>query len=83
MHKQGVSLERAKLAKSRVAEVLGQSGLFEIVCVGICQVGEGHGVKVGVKAMPRLRGGTVPQEVDGVPLVIEVIGRIEARGGGQ
>lgn len=46
--------------------------------VGITRVGEGYGVKVNVAEAPNDTG--LPDEIDGVPVVIEVVGQLSKRG---
>lgn len=71
--RQGTNIERARAAKTVVLARLG--GLAQLNGVGITRVGEGFGVKVNLAAQPD-RGTELPEEVDGVPVVTELIGPI-------
>ncbi len=71
--KDGASLEAARAAKQKT--LLALEGRAEVNGVGITRVGAGYGVKVNLAVAP---SGTaaLPEEVDGVPVVVEVVGRI-------
>ena len=64
------TLEEARAAKERAKEVL--SGL-PVVGIGITRVGDGYGLKVNLDAAPKTE---VPAAVDGVPVRVEVVGKI-------
>jgi hypothetical protein len=74
--REGTNIERARAAKSVALARLG--GLAEVNGVGITRVGEGFGVKVNLAAQPD-PGTEFPEEIDGVPLVTELVGRISKR----
>lgn len=71
--KEGVSLEAARAAKQKALTAL--EGRAEINGVGITRVGTGYGIKVNLSVAPPASS-PLPQEVDGVPVVVEVVGRI-------
>ncbi len=68
-------LERARAAKARLAERL--RGEPAVVGIGVQRREDGFGVKVDL----REAGLEVPAEVDGVPVAVDVVGRITPRGG--
>ena len=71
----GVTLERARTAKITIADLLQDEA--EVCGIGIATLDGGYGVKVNVT------GATValhiPDEVDGVPVVVTVVGEILPR----
>ncbi len=71
--KEGVSLEAARAAKQKALTAL--EGRAEVNGVGITRVGAGYGIKVNLAAAPP-RGTALPEEVDGVPVLVEIVGRI-------
>jgi hypothetical protein len=72
----GTALDAARNAKTKAVEAFGR--LAEVVGVGITRVDGGYGVKVNLRdELPR--GKTAPRSIDGVPIVVEVVGRIRAR----
>ncbi len=73
MNGQGTDLERARAAKAHLAERL--RGHDAVVGVGVHRRPDGFGVKVDL----REAGLEVPQEVDGVPVTVDVVGRITPR----
>ena len=76
--KHGVSLEAARAAKQRAAEVFGPL-VGDEVAVGITRLDdEGFCLKVNLTSEPG-RGVTLPDEVEGVPVQVEVVGRIRKR----
>lgn len=70
------SLEQARAVKEEVARRLAGAG--EVVGVGLTKARGGYAVKVNLKEPPR---GPVPDEVDGVPLLIDVVGVVRKRNG--
>ena len=73
--KKGVSLESARAAKQRAAQVFG-SLVDEEVAVGITRYGEdSFGLKVNLTSDP-VETVELPDEVEGVPVQVEVVGRI-------
>jgi hypothetical protein len=71
-----ITLEQARAAKSAAASLFTKIG--KVVGVGITRIGSGYGVKVNLSATPRAVG-SVPDEVDGVPIQVEVVGDIRKR----
>ena len=70
------TIEKARSAKARVAEMLrDERGLTG---VGITRVGKGYAVKVNLSAALGA-GHEIPPEVDGVPIRVEITGRVRAR----
>ena len=70
------TLEEARAAKKRAASVF---KLFAPVAgVGLTRIKEGYGLKINLQADPK-SGERLPVEVDGVPVRVEVVGRIEKR----
>ena len=69
-----VTIEDARRIKSQVKAAVGSHA--PIVGVGITKVGADHAVKVNLSAPCE----GLPERLDGVPLVYEVVGRITKRG---
>jgi hypothetical protein len=74
--REGTNIERARAAKDAVLARLG--GLSQVNGVGITRVGQGYGVKVNLAEHPD-PGTELPEEIDGVPVVTELVGRISKR----
>jgi hypothetical protein len=74
--REGANIERARAAKSVALARLG--GMPQVNGVGITRVGAGFGVKVNLAAQPDPET-QVPEEIDGVPVVTELIGQISKR----
>ncbi len=72
----GATLEAARAAKRKTLTALGNCA--ELNGVGITRVEDGYAVKVNLAAEVTA-GGPIPEEVDGVPVVVEVVGRISKR----
>lgn len=68
------SLERAFAAKARLNELLGESP--NICGLGIAALPGGFGVKLDLLRPPF--PDTVPEDIDGVPVIVDVIGSIKA-----
>jgi hypothetical protein len=69
-------LERARAAKSVLLDRLG--GHPAVRGVGIARRASGYAVKLNL-AEPKPRGLNIPKAVEGVPVVVEVVGRIAAQ----
>ena len=67
------SLDQARAAKKRAHEVF--SKFAEVVGVGITTIGSGYGLKVNLASSPHAAS-QLPTDVDGVPVRVEVVGRI-------
>jgi hypothetical protein len=70
------TLEQARVAKRKVGEVLGEvlGKSATIVGVGITKVDDEYAVKVNLSSESQEE---LPLEIDGVQLVIEVVGEIK------
>jgi hypothetical protein len=69
------SIEQARAAKAKLTEQL--AGHPIVAGVGLARAEEGWRIKINVT-----RGGpepAVPDQVDGVPVTVEVVGRIAAQ----
>jgi len=72
-----ISLEQARAAKESAKALL--TALPCVVGVGITKVGEDYALKVNLRA-PLPAGVSVPERIGGVPVKVEVVGRITRRG---
>jgi hypothetical protein len=68
------TLDEARAAKSEAATVFGS--LADVVGVGITRIGEGYGLKINLREKV---AAALPTEIAGVPIQVEVVGRIEKR----
>lgn len=68
------TLAAAEAAKDSLAKSL--DGLSALRAIGIAVVGDGFGVKVNLSC--EVPPGTVPNDVDGVPVIIAVVGTVRA-----
>jgi hypothetical protein len=68
------TLERARAAKQMLRERL--ADLSELRGIGIAVLDGGYGVKVNLLCQTET---LIPAEINGVPIVIEVVGRIVPR----
>jgi len=71
-----VDLERARAAKRRLRELLPDS--LPVNGIGITRVGEDYAVKLNLAAAPA-GDHDLPHTVDGVRVVVEVVGAIAKR----
>jgi hypothetical protein len=69
-----ITLEQARSAKAKATEML---SALPLTGVGITRIGEGYGLKVNLSES--VCAGTVPDQVDGVPIRTEVVGEIRKR----
>ena len=67
------TLEQARAAKEKAFEVC--SAVAKVVGVGIAPLEGGYAVKVNLEE-PLPEGTLLPVSVDGVPIRVEVVGRI-------
>jgi hypothetical protein len=67
------TLDQARAAKTKALAALAHDR--SVVGVGITRIGEGYGVKVNLDAP----GADLPEDVDGVPIRVEVVGPIQKR----
>ena len=70
------TIEQARAAKPAAMRAF--APLAPVVGVGIAKVRGGYGVKVNLASKPR-RGVLLPESVEGVPVEVEVVGRIRKR----
>jgi hypothetical protein len=70
------SLERARAAKPRALEMFSKLG--DVVGVGLTRIGDEYGIKVNLASAVKDES-TLPTEVDGVPVKVEVVGAIRKR----
>ena len=71
-----VSLERARAAKESAKAQL--SSLPGLAGIGITKVGDDFAIKVNLRE-PLPAGVSAPERIDGVPVCVEVVGRITKR----
>ena len=64
------TLKQARAAKKVATKALAD---LPVVGIGITRVGEGYGLKVNLDAAAT---GEVPATVDGVPIQVEVVGKV-------
>ena len=72
------TLDKARAAKAPAAEAFGR--LAEVVGVGITRIGKGYGLKVNLSRLPP-GANSLPCEIAGVPVRVEVVGKIRKRTG--
>jgi hypothetical protein len=68
------TLAQARAAKSKATALF--SALAPVVGVGLTRVGDGYGLKVNLERAPIK---PLPPDVDGVPVRVEIVGRIGKR----
>jgi hypothetical protein len=68
-----VTLEQARAAKKTIVSLLEDTP--HVVGIGITRIRESYGVKVNV-SVPDVE---VPEQIDGVPIEVEVVGVIRPR----
>lgn len=66
-------LARARRAKEHAKELLG--GRADLAGIGISRVGAGWAVKVNLSRADA-EAAAIPAEIDGVPVVVAVVGRV-------
>jgi len=73
---EGTDIEKARAAKATFLSRF--AGVAQVNGVGLTRVGAGFGVKVNLadKLEP---GAELPEEIDGVPIVVETVGPITKR----
>lgn len=73
----GVSLSDARAAKPKASQTFRR--LVGEVAVGIVSLGERrYGLKVNL-TVPPVEGVTLPKEIEGVPVSVEVVGTVRKR----
>lgn len=68
------TVDDVRAAKARAMALF--APLADVVGVGITRVGEGYGLKINLRTAPAT---TLPEEVDGVPVKVEIVGSIKKR----
>ena len=68
------TLDRARAAKQKLAERL--RNVADVRGIGIAVLDGGYGVKVNFGGRPP--AGVVPDDVDGVPVIVDVVGPIRS-----
>jgi hypothetical protein len=69
-------LDEARAAKEQAKAIFAK--VASVVGIGITRVGDGYGLRVNLDA-PLPSGTNFPETIDGVPIDIEVVGRIRKR----
>lgn len=70
------SLERARAAKERTLELFSKLG--DVVGIGLTRIDDQYGLKVNLSSA-RKDLSSLPREVDGVRVKVEVVGTIRKR----
>ncbi|MBX3746923.1 MAG: hypothetical protein KF833_16555 [Verrucomicrobiae bacterium] len=70
------SLEAARAAKVAALAALGSLG--GLAGIGITRAGSGYALKVNLSEPPSPEG-SVPEEFDGVPVTVEIVGPVRKR----
>jgi hypothetical protein len=70
------TLDEARAAKARALDEFGRKA--SVVGVGITRIDGGYGVKVNLEAPPA-PDTELPGTIDGVPVRVEVVGKIRKR----
>ncbi|WP_157368951.1 hypothetical protein [Zavarzinella formosa] len=74
---QPITLEQARAAKPLAAMAF--APLATVVGLGITRIGTGYGIKVNLQSQPSGKT-TLPTEIDGVPVQVEVTGQPRKQG---
>jgi hypothetical protein len=67
------TLDQARIAKAKAMKVFAKKAT--VVGVGITQIDGGYGIKVNLREAPR-PGADLPDDLDGVPVRVEVVGQL-------
>lgn len=70
------SLEAARAAKAQAREIF--AALAPVNGVGITRIGAGYGIKINLRQAPGA-GVALPENINGVPVRVEVVGAITKR----
>jgi len=73
---EGVTIERARAAKTDILSRL--ADLPQVNGVGLTRTDQGFAVKVNLSE-PLENDEAIPHEVNGVPVIVDIVGRIVAR----
>jgi hypothetical protein len=68
------TLEQAERAKEKLDVLLGDA--HDVRGLGIAVLDGGFGIKLNLQRAPK--SGSIPDDVDGVPVIIDVVGAIRA-----
>ena len=71
-----ITISQARAAKQHALEIF--SAFAEVVGVGLTRIDHGYGLKVNLGTKPE-DSAILPRDVDGVPVRVEVIGKIRKR----
>jgi hypothetical protein len=71
---QGCTLDRARAAKPQALGMFKR--MAKVVGIGITRIGNSYGLKVNLQRMPDTRT-TLPNEINGVPVRVEVVGKVK------
>jgi hypothetical protein len=71
-----ISVEQARAAKPRALDIFRR--LAPVLGVGVTRVNHGYALKVNLARVPE-SDVVLPTEVDGVPVHVEIVGRIRKR----
>jgi hypothetical protein len=77
-----LGLEQARAAKSQAKELFGRFGIVN--GVGLTRLGDRYAVKVNFATEPQPPAGgdgELPREIAGVPVVVQVVGRVHKQAG--
>jgi len=69
-------IEEVRRLKEKAFEIFRRDA--PVAGVGIVRIGDGYGLKVNLSAAPK-QGIRLPEEVDGVPVKVEVVGVVRKR----
>ncbi len=67
------TLDEARAAKADAHKVF--AALAEVVGVGITRLGESYALKINLARAPE-KPSEMPREINGVPAVVDIVGRI-------
>ena len=72
------TIEEVRAVKATAMEVFAR--LAPVVGIGVARIGDGYGLKVNLRSRPS-RGVMLPRTLGGVPVRVEVVGRIRKHSG--
>jgi len=70
-----IGIEQARAAKKKAKRQL--AGVASVVGIGLTRVGDDYAVKINLAAAPS-DGPKFPDNIDGVPVRCEVVGKLKA-----
>lgn len=80
MKDEALQLEAARQVKARAKEIFSQFG--SVNGIGLTRLGDGYAVKVNFESEPLDRA-NLPHDIEGVPVVIQVIGPLHKQAARQ